>query len=167
MNRKESRETIWIDMLRYPRPYSHCVLLTIKPPRRLMFNSQLQPSLALDSVELGESSWNRKCHLWILCFQNVPWPSDVDASDSRLGNKSSTGSTSWHPAVTRLSCSRIRTSHHRTGLTIFCSEGRVVSSCTWSLIYKASGKYKWKTIPYGSNKEKAPCHHCAGLHTGP
>ena len=34
-----------------------------------------------------------------------------------------------------------------------------------SPIYKASRKYKWKTVPFGSNKEKAPCHHCAASHT--
>lgn len=33
--------------------------------------------------------------------------------------------------------------------------------------YKACGKYKWKTVPFGINKEKAPCHHCAGYYTGP
>lgn len=89
-----------------------------------------------------------------LCFQNVPWPSNVGAPGSRLGNKCSSGSTSCHPVVTWLWVTV--KSHDLIGLRVFCSEGRAVSSSAWSFMYKASGEYKWKTIPYGSKKKKAP-----------
>lgn len=36
----------------------------------------------------------------------------------------------------------------------------------FSINIRLFGTYKWKTVPFGNNKSKAPSHHCAWYYTG-